>query len=150
MAANKGYVDAQAGTPAGCIMIWMNSDAPPGWFKLQGGSFDTAANPQLHAYLQGTTGYIAGTLPDWSGRYPGNYGDHIPNPLGSKQNQKTAQPSGGPPKTNSIPDGSTRTFNGAGGTSAYSDGSSQVVVSSGWDDVTRPPTVVVHYIIKGG
>ncbi|ADD94730.1 hypothetical protein [uncultured phage MedDCM-OCT-S09-C28] len=152
MAASKGYVDAQGGgVPVGCIMIWMNSDAPPGWFKLQGGSFDTAANPNLHAYLQGTTGYVAGKLPDWSGRYPGNYGDHINNPLGSKQNQKTAMPSGGAPyHPNSIPNGNTRTFNGSGGTNAYSDGIARPAITEGWDSVTRPPTVVVHYIIKGG
>ena len=151
MAANKAYVDAQAGVPAGCIMIWMNSTPPPGWFKLQGGSFDTAANPNLHAYLLNTTAYTPGTLPDWSGRYPGNYGDHIPNPLGSKQNQKTAKPSGGAPKTNAdLPNGNTRTFSVAGNTNAYSDGLGKVVIDHGWDDVTRPPTVVVHYIIKGG
>ena len=150
MAASKGYVDAQGGgIPAGCIMIWMNSDAPAGWFKLQGGSFDTAANPNLHAYLQGTTGYVAGTLPDWSGRYPGNYGDHINNPLGSKQNQKTAMPSGGAPyHPNSIPNGNTRTFNGSGGTNAYSDGIARPAITEGWDDVTRPKTVAVHFIIK--
>ena len=152
MAANKAYVDAQGGgIPAGCIMIWMDSTAPAGWFKLQGGSFDTAANPNLHAYLQGTTGYVAGTLPDWSGRYPGNYGDHITHPLGSKQGQKTAMPSGGAPHTsNQIPDGNTRTFTATGGTNAYSDGIARPSISEGWDSVTRPPTVVVHYIIKGG
>jgi hypothetical protein len=149
--ATRAYVDQQAGggVPVGSIMIWMNSNAPAGWFKLQGGTFDTNANPQLHAYLQSTTGYVAGNLPDWSGRYPGEYGDHIANPLGSKQNQKTAKPSGGAPKSgNSIPDGTTRTFNGAGNTNAYSNGTSKATISDGWDSVTRPPTVVVHYIIK--
>ena len=30
-------------------MIWMNSSAPAGWFKLQGGSFDVSRYPQLHS-----------------------------------------------------------------------------------------------------
>jgi hypothetical protein len=105
----------------------------------------------LHAYLSKTTAYVPGKLPDWSGHYPGEYGDHINNSLGSKQTQKTAMPSGGAPyHANSIPDGSSRTFNGAGGTSAYSNGTARPAITEGWDSVTRPKTVVVHYIIKGG
>ena len=133
-------------------MIWMNSTAPDGWFKLQGGSFDVSTYPRLHAYLQGTNGYTSGKLPSWGGHYPGEFGDHLAesNPaLGKKVSQKTAQPSGGAPKSsNSIPNGSTRTFNGAGNTNAYSDGASKVTINDGWDSVTRPPTVIVHYIIK--
>ena len=173
-AANKGYVDSKVAAsvdglateqyvdeavaaipaptgsvPVGSIMIWMNSSAPAGWFKLQGGSFDVNRYPQLHAYLQNTSGYSSGRLPSWGGHYPGEYGDHINQNLGSKQEYKTAKPSGGAPKTsNNIPNGGTRTFNGAGGTSAYSDAASRVPVGDGWDSVTRPPTVVVHYIIK--
>ena len=68
-----------------------------------------------------------------------------------KQNQKTAKPSGGYPRSNAdIPDGTTRTFTSTGNTNAYSAGLDKVVIDNGWDDVTRPPTVVVHYIIKGG
>ena len=133
-------------------MIWMNPTAPDGWFKLQGGSFNISTYPKLHAYLQGTNGYVSGKLPAWDGHYPGEFGDHLqePNPaLGKKVAQKTAQPSGGAPKSsNSIPNGGTRTFNAAGGTSAYSDGAAKVSISDGWDSVTRPPTVIVHYIIK--
>ena len=155
-AANKQYVDDQVaansggGVPVGSIMIWMNSTPPPGWFKLQGSTFDINTYPQLHAYLQGTSGYTSGRLPDWEGHYPGEYGDHIANNLGSKQTQKTAQPSGGAPRSdsNTIPSGATRSFNGAGGTNAYSDGQGRVTIGQGWDSVTRPPTVVVHYIIK--
>ena len=153
-AANRKYVDEQVasaggGVPVGSIMIWMNSTAPDGWFKLQGGSFDINTYPQLHAYLQNTSGYSSGRLPNWGGHYPGEYGDHINQSLGSKQEYKTAKPSGGAPKTsNNIPNGGTRTFNAAGGTSAYSDAASRVPVGDGWDSVTRPPTVVVHYIIK--
>ena len=157
--ATEQYVDEQiaaipaptgGSVPVGCIMIWMKSTAPAGWFKLQGGSFDVDANPQLHAYLQSTEGYTTGRLPNWGGHYPGEYGDHLTGgKLGIKKPQQTAKPSGGAPKTNSIPDGSTRTFNGAGGTSAYSAGASQISVNNGWDSVTRPPTVMVHYIIKG-
>ena len=153
-AVPKSYVDEKVaasggGVPVGSIMIWMNSSAPDGWFKLQGGSFDTSAYPQLHAYLQNTSGYTSGVLPNWRGHYPGEYGSHLADSLGKKVEQRTAEPSGGAPKSSaSIPNGGTRTFNGAGGTSAYSDGTSKVTINEGWDSYTRPQTVIVHYIIK--
>ena len=150
----KGYVDNAVSTsgssvPVGSIMIWMNSTAPPGWFKLQGGSFSTTTYPQLHAYLQGTHGYTNGRLPNWSGYYPGEYGDHLTHDLGSKQGYKTGIPSAGAP-TNSteIPNGATRTFGATGNTNAYSAGKSRVSISENWDNTTRPKTIVVHYIIK--
>ena len=152
---NKGYVDNKVatvdaqGVPVGAIMIWMNSTAPAGWFKLQGGSFSTSTYPKLHAYLQNTAGYSSGTLPNWSGHYPGEYGDHMATNLGTKVGARTAAPSGGAPKTSrDIPNGNTRTFNATGGTNAYSDGKAKAVIDSGWDTTTRPKTVVVHYIIK--
>jgi len=150
MAANKAYVDAQGGgVPAGCIMIWMNTDPPAGWLKLKGESFDIGVYPLLHAYLQQSEGYTSGKLPDWRGHYPGQLGDHLNGDVGIKLPQQTAKPSGGSPySSNSIPNGNTRTFNGAGGTSAYSDGTARPSIDSGWDDVTRPKTVAVHFIIK--
>ena len=78
-------VDSGGGVPVGSIMIWINSDVPDGWFKLQGASFNINTYPLLHAYLQGTSGYTSGKLPDWSGHYPGEYGDHLTHDLGSKQ-----------------------------------------------------------------
>ena len=134
-------------------MIWLHSTPPDGWFKLQGKTFVVADYPLLHAYLQQTNGYVSGVLPDWEGRYPGEYGDHLAESspaLGKKVAQKTAQPSGGAPKSssNTIPTGATRTFNATGNTNAYSAGQGRVTVGEGWDDVTRPPTVIVHYIIK--
>jgi hypothetical protein len=151
--ATRGYVDQQTGggVPVGSIMIWMNSSAPAGWFKLQGGDFDIAQYPKLHEYLQGTDGYTSGKLPNWGGYYPGEWGSHLNDSLGKKVGQRTAQPSGGAPKSgNSIPNGTTRTFNGAGNTNAYSNGTGKVTISDGWDSYTRPQTVVVHYIIKAG
>ena len=155
-AVPKSYVDnavasagGGGGVPVGSIMIWMNSTAPSGWFKLQGGSFDTSTYPQLHAYLQNTSGYTSGRLPSWSGHYPGEYGGHLNGSMGEKVGQRTAQPNGGAPKSSaSIPNGGTRTFNGAGGTSAYSDSTAKVTINDGWDTYTRPQTVIVHYIIK--
>ena len=156
-AANKKYVDEQiaaipsptGGVPVGSIMIWMSSSAPAGWFKLQGGSFDVSQYPQLHSYLQGTAGYSSGRLPNWSGHYPGEYGDHMADALGTKVGHRTAQPAGGAPRSsNSIPNGTTRTFNATGNTNAYSAGASKVTIDENWDNTTRPKTVVVHYIIK--
>ena len=152
--ANKGYVDSAVasgggGVPVGCIMVWMNSSAPAGWFKLQGSSFDINTYPQLHAYLQGTAGYTSGRLPNWSGHYPGEYGDHMATSLGTKVEARTGQPAGGAPRSsNSIPNGATRTFGATGNTNAYSAGASKVTIDENWDNTTRPKTVVVHYIIK--
>ena len=130
-------------------MIWMNSTAPAGWFKLQGESFDVATYPLLHAYLENTDSYTSGRLPSWNGHYPGEWGGHLNGSMGEKVTQRTAQPNSGAPRSStSIPSGTTRTFNGAGGTSAYSDGTSKVTINEGWDTYTRPQTVIVHYIIK--
>ena len=150
---NKKYVDdkvaSSGGVPVGSIMIWMNSSAPAGWFKLQGGSFDINTYPQLHAYLQGTAGYTSGRLPNWSGHYPGEYGDHMATALGTKVAARTGRPEGGAPRSsNSIPNGTTRTFAATGNTNAYSAGASKVTIDENWDNTTRPKTVVVHYIIK--
>jgi microcystin-dependent protein len=153
-AASKEYVDNKvastgSGVPVGCIMIWMNSGAPDGWLKLQGGSFDVSEYPELHAYLGGTAGYTSGKLPDWSGHYPGEYGDHITDPLGTKAGHRTARPAGEAPyHKNAIPNGATRTFTATGGTNAYSNGTARPAITEGWDSTTRPNTVVVHYIIK--
>ena len=153
-AVPKSYVDAKvsagASVPVGAIMIWMNSAVPDGWFKLQGGNFNTSTYPKLHTYLLATDGYTAGKLPDWKGHYPGEYGDHLAGvSLGKKLGQRTAMPAGGAPTTsNLIPNGNQRTFTATGNTNAYSDGIAQVSISDGWDAVTRPQTVVVHYIIK--
>ena len=156
---NKEYVDAAIdekiastgdGVPVGSIMMWMNSAVPDGWFKLQGQSFNIDLHPKLHNYLQQTQGYVSGKLPDWSGRFAGEYGGSMANNLGSKLTHRTAMPDGGAPtSTASIPTGAIRSFNGAGQTNAYSDGTGKVIINSGWDSVTRPDTVVVHHIIKG-
>ena len=154
MATSKEYVDNKVasvggGVPVGCIMIWMNSDAPEGWLKLQGGSFDVNEYPELHAYLQGTSGYTSGKLPDWSGHYPGEYGDHISDSLGKKVGHMTARPAGEAPyHPNAIPNGNTRTANGAGNTNFYSDGKARPAITEGWDSTTRPKTVIVHHIIR--
>jgi len=167
-AATRKYVDEQiaaspsGGVPVGSIMIWMNSTAPAGWFKLQGGTFDTTANPLLHAYLQNTEGYTAGRLPNWSGRYPGEYGDHITDPLGSFKNYRTAKPindfvTDNPGNhthrygNNAYGGGATNTAHDSRNQSKYvSDGAGAHThrITSGGDSTTRPRTVVVHYIIK--
>lgn len=171
-AANKEYVDNQVsglaseqyvddavaaiptpqGVPVGSIMIWMNSAAPAGWFKLQGGTFDINTYPQLHAYLQNTGAYTTGQLPNWSGYFPGEYGgSNGTGSLGTKQGYRTAEPTGGQLKStsNTIPTGATRTFTATGNTNAYSAGQGTVTIRSDeWDDVTRPNTILVHYIIK--
>ena len=150
-AVNKSYCDSMSGggVPVGSIMIWMGTTAPDGWFKLQGGSFDVAAYPRLHAYLEATADYTSGKLPSWGGYYPGEWGSHLNDSLGKKVGQRTAMPSGGAPyHDKSIPNGNTRTFNGGGGTNAYSNGIARPAITEGWDNYTRPQTVIVHYIIK--
>ena len=157
-AANKTYVDQTVGAinlgglgavPVGAIMMWINGPAPQGWFKLKGADFDINAYPLLHAYLQQSEGYVSGKLPDWRGHYPGQLGDHLNGTVGIKLPQQTAKPSGGSPKSSrSIPNNNTRTFTATGNTNAYSNGVSPVTIDTGWDDVTRPKTVAVHFIIK--
>ena len=138
-----------AGTPVGAIMTWMKTTPPEGWFKMHGGTFSISTYPKLHDYLKNTPGYLDGKLPDWSGHYPGEYGGHLATNLGAKETQRTAKPNmGSPYSSKSIPNGNTRTFTATGNTNAYSDGLDRPMIDSGWDDVTRPPTVVVHYIIK--
>ena len=158
--ATETYVDEAVaaipaptgGVPVGSIMIWMNSAAPAGWFKLQGSTFNINTYPQLHAYLQSTANYISGTLPDWSGYFPGEWGStNGTGSLGTKQGYRTAEPTGGNLRStsNSIPTGATRTFAATGNTNAYSAGQGPVEIRSDeWDDVTRPNTILVHYIIK--
>jgi len=168
-AATRKYVDeriaaspASGGVPVGSIMIWMNSGAPDGWFKLQGASFDVDTYPLLHAYLEKTEGYTAGTLPNWSGRYPGEYGDHIQAPLGSYKNYRTARPIT-PFTTDNPGDHKHRYGNtdyGGGATHSADDarnhskyqtdgaGAHTHTITGGGDSTTRPRTVIVHYIIK--
>ena len=139
------------GIPVGSIMMWINSKPPVGWFKLKGESFDVTQYPLLHAYLEASKGsvYTSGKLPDWRGHYPGQLGDHLNGDVGIKLGQRTAKPNmGSPYSSKSIPQGNTRTFNAGGGTNAYSDGVARPSIDSGWDDVTRPKTVAVHFIIK--
>ena len=173
-AANKGYVDSKVAdsvdglateqyvdeavaaipeptgsVPVGSIMIWINPVAPSGWLKLKGGSFDINAYPLLHAYLQQSDGYVSGNLPDWRGHYPGQIGDHLNGDVGVKLPQQTAKPSGGSPRSSSsFNNGENKTANKAGSTDFAGIRKGQVSIDSGWDEVTRPKTVAVHYIIK--
>ena len=153
-AVPKSYVDekvasAGGGVPVGSIMMWINSIAPSGWLKLKGGSFDINAYPLLHAYLQQSDGYVSGKLPDWRGHYPGQIGDHLNGDVGIKLPQQTAKPSGGSPhSSSSFNNGENKTANKAGSTDFAGIRKGQVSIDSGWDEVTRPKTVAVHFIIK--
>ena len=150
----KKYVDDKVagsggGVPVGSIMMWINAIAPSGWLKLKGGSFDINAYPLLHAYLQQSDGYVSGKLPDWRGHYPGQIGDHLNGDVGIKLPQQTAKPSGGSPhSSSSFNNGENKTANKAGSTDFAGIRKGQVSIDSGWDEVTRPKTVAVHFIIK--
>ena len=147
---------AAGGVPVGTVMMWMSNTPPEGWFFLKGGSFDQEEYGILHSVLQGMHGYQTGVLPDMRGCYPAQGGNAHNNNLTPDQpgyfhSQRTAMPSGGAPTTaEEIPDGRTRTFNGSGGTNAYSNGESKAAISEGWDTVTRPPTFAVNFIIYAG
>ena len=150
-AATKKYVDDNAGggVPVGSIMMWINSLAPAGWLKLKGGSFDITQYPLLHAYLELSDGYVSGKLPDWRGHYPGQIGDHLNGDVGIKLPQRTAAPSGGyPHSSSSFNNGENKTANKAGSTDFAGIRKGQVSINTGWDSVTRPKTVAVHFIIK--
>ena len=155
---NKEYVDSVAGgVPIGTVVMWFGETAPTGWLICDGSGFDINTYPALHAHLQTVRNYKTGITPNFQGLYPGGAGVGHDNSLTlggeSKTNvyhsQRTAAPNGGNPTSLAeIPDGTTRTFNGSGGTNAYSNGISRVNISEGWDNVTRPPTLAVHFIIK--
>ena len=157
-AVNKSYVDAFAsGVPTGTVVMWLGTNAPDGWLICDGSDFDITAYPELHTHLGTVYNYTTGKTPDFRGLYPGGAGFAHNNQLTSGSanrpnvyfSQRTAQPNGGPPTSNSSrPTGNVRTFASTGNTNAYSDGISQVSISRGWDNVTRPPTLSVHFIIK--
>ena len=131
--------------------MWINSIAPDGWFKLKGGTFDITEYPLLHSYLEISvgSGYTSGILPDWRGHYPAQLGDHLNGDVGIKLPQRTAAPSGGfPYSTSTFNNSGKATANKAGSTEFASTRVSQVEISGGWDEVTRPKTVAVHFIIK--
>ena len=156
--------EAGGGVPVGSIMIWINNNPPAGWFKLQGDSFDVDAYPLLHAYLDRTHGYTSGTLPNWSGRYPGESGDHLNGNLGSFADYLTARPKTIDFGTDNpgnhthkygnsevYGSGTTKKAHDASNNQSYDTsgaGSHSHKITSGGDSTTRPKTVVVHYIIK--
>ena len=137
--------------------MWFGETAPTGWLICDGSSFNTTTYAALHAHLQTVRNYVTGTTPDFKGLYPGGAGsshsnqltqggENVPNVYHS---QRTAAPNGGfPNSTAQIPNGNTRTFPTSGGTNAYSNGLSRVNITEGWDNVTRPPTLSIHFIIK--
>ena len=155
---NKLYVDGKSGFPVGAVIMWFGTNAPNGWLICDGRSFNTNTYADLHAHLQTVNNYSSGITPDFRGLYPGGAGSAHNNQLTSggenKTNvyhsQRTAKPFGGAPSTssNNIPNGNTRSFNATGNTNAYSDGVARIYITEGWDNVNRPPTLSVHFIIK--
>ena len=155
---NKAYCDSVVGgVPTGTVVMWFGVDAPNGWLKCDGSSFDTKAYAALHAHLQTIPNYASGKTPNFKGLYPGGAGSGGGNDLtvggaakpNSFHSQRTAAPHGGyPTSTAEIPNGNTRTFPTTGGTNAYSDGLSKVNITENWVKVTRPPTLAINFIIK--
>jgi hypothetical protein len=165
MAANKEYVDEAVATvgggssvPVGTVVMWFGTNAPSGWLKCDGSSFNTTTYSALHTHLGSVPNYTSGTLPNFQGLYPGGAGFGHDNALTSggeaKTNTyhvpKTGKPASGSPYENkNRPNSNKDGFNGAGGTKALIDaGITKVTIDSGWDTVTRPPTLSIHFIIK--
>ena len=97
-AANKEYVDNVAGSfsgaPLGSITMHMAATAPSGYFILDGSNFDMATYPLLHQYLTDhVPSYVAGTLPDYRGYFPGAYGADGLTEMGKKYSWQTGKPS---------------------------------------------------------
>jgi microcystin-dependent protein len=141
--------------------MWFGTSAPEGWLICDGSSFNTTTYANLHAHLQSVPNYTPGETPDFRGMYPGGAGaapaDRGGNQLTKKgaatpnayHPQRTAAPSGGYPEgSKSIPNGNRRLFSAQGNTNAYSNGAEKYSIDKGWDSVTRPPTLSVHFIIK--
>jgi hypothetical protein len=131
-----------------------------------GRSFSTTTYANLHAHLQPVPNYTSGRTPDFRGLYPGGAGrapdDRGGNQLTKSGNAKTnsyhAYKTAKPSKDFVInqnlyvnKDNNTSNqgrkvnynrdnFNGGA--------SSSLTINAGGDDVTRPPTLSVHFIIK--
>jgi hypothetical protein len=157
--------------PIGSIVGWLVTSAPSGWAKLQGGRLSKSSYPDFASWVtsKSPVGFSVDAyyiyLPDWSGRYLGEYGGHLTNPLGTKKAYTTARPSGTSFTTNNT-GAHTHTYGNSGGygggttKSAYdarnssnsyttsSSGSHSHTITGGGDSQTRPDTVVVHWIIK--
>ena len=143
--------------PTGTIVMWFGSTAPEGWLICDGRSFNTTTYANLHAHLNTVPNYTSGKTPDFRGLYPGGAGRAPDNRGGNQltaglntfQTQRTAKPHGGYPRgSKAIPDGTRRTFSASGNTNAYSAGTAKYEINEGWDNITRPPTLNVHFIIK--
>ena len=163
-------VSAGSTFPVGSIIGWLASNPPSGWAKLQGGTLTRSSypafatwvtsNPPVGFSLDATNIY----LPDWSGRYLGEYGGHLNNPLGTKKGYTTARPSGTSFTTNQTGAhthtyGNSDSHGGGPSKSAYdatnsnsyttsSSGNHSHTITGGGDAQTRPDTVIVHWIIK--
>ena len=165
MAANKEYVDEAVATvgggssvPVGTVVMWFGSNAPSGWLKCDGSSFNTTTYSALHTHLGSVPNYTSGTLPNFQGLYPGGAGFGHDNALTSGGEAKTntyhvpntGKPASGSPYENKNRPNSTKDgFNGDGETMALIEaGMNKVTIDSGWDTVTRPPTLSIHFIIK--
>lgn len=152
--------------PTGTIVMWFGSTAPEGWLICDGRSFSTTTYANLHAHLQTVPNYTSGKTPDFRGLYPGGAGRAD---SGRGGNQLTV---GGNAKTNSYhaymtakPRNNNFVINNnlyvnqdnkdsnRGNKVNYNrtnfnNGSASSLTVSGGDDVTRPPTLSVHFIIK--
>ena len=156
--ANKEYVDSVAGgVPIGTVVMWFGATAPVGWLICDGKSFSTSTYPALHAHLQTVPNYSSGRTPDFTGLYPGGAGSAHGNSLtdGGKattnkyHSQRTAIPNTGAPySTSTFNNAPSKTANKAGGSDFADYRVSQVTISEGWDNVTRPPTLSIYFIIK--
>jgi microcystin-dependent protein len=146
--------------------MWFGSTAPEGWLICDGRSFSTTTYANLHAHLQTVPNYTSGTTPDFKGLYPGGAGrapaDRGGNQLTKSGNAttnsyhayKTARPSKDfvidqnlwiNKDNNTSNGGSKVNYNRA----YHNNGDrSTLKIDSGGDDVTRPPTLSVHFIIK--
>ena len=152
IAANAG---GTSGVPVGTVMMWLTNDPPENWFICDGSSYYSDQYAALTDVLYGMEGYVVGKLPDMRSCYPAQVGNEHSNDLrggpGVYHSYRTARPNKGYPTTlNTVPNGDTRTFNGSGGTNAYSDGRDYIEISQGWDHVTRPPTFALNFIIYAG
>jgi hypothetical protein len=150
--------------PVGTIAFWLDSSTPSGWFRCDGGTFNTQLFPKLHRYLSGLDVYTrSGTVPVFNDTWMGSVGVQNGWTPGKQRSSLTARPStkfetdelgehshfmGETGEVSGDKSGGRFYPNTSGPEATSREGKHKHSISSGGDSITRPPTVTGYWIIK--
>jgi microcystin-dependent protein len=154
--------------------MWLSDTPPTGWLICDGSDYDIAQYSELNQFLMTCYGTNSGKLPDFRGLYPAGAGAGDPSRGGhaltkggqAKANAYHAQRTAQPTNPFVAADdgehrhrmGNTGTVNGSSSEGRFypdTNGSKWTSYAgvhthaiTGGDNVTRPPTLAIHFIIK--